>query len=420
MRIFANLFLILFLADGLVSFADELLILLAETTALAGIRSVLSWAVILIAVPFYICLGIDKRLPKIIFLPQLAFIFWSVFQLWPLPVMIEGASYMLPAALGQVLLGVIPLYYLRVKSGKSLLLPPRIFTGPCFSAKHTVLFFIANVIILPVVIVYSALSFASLELDKQSGGFARLRPDGLRMTEKIYRLDSKEIRLTSMIHIADKAYFEDVINSISTERTIVLAEGVTDKGNRLTHRFSYGKLAQNLGLTSQEKMIFNGRLIGREDIQAAAPLEAGGTYDVLIADIDISQFDPKTIEFLNIIGREVLGGNSYAQGLRTYLAWIKENQAKITSQTIMEDILHKRNREVIEHIGRVVSSYDTIIIPWGALHMPEIEAAVLDKGFELSETRQRTSIDFKRILFPGGSDIDNTEMPERKTPGTTR
>jgi len=47
----------------------------------------------------------------------------------------------------------------------------------------------------------------------------------------------------------------------------------------------------------------------------------------------------------------------------------------------------------------VLDYYDTIIIPWGALHMPEIETAVLGKNFQLAETRQRTSIDFKRLFM---------------------
>jgi hypothetical protein len=207
----------------------ECIFIYPTTTLLSGLRSFSAWSVTLVSIPFYVCLGIDKRLPKAIFLPQLMLIFWSTFQLWPPPVYFESTGYALPVALGQVLLGAAPLVYLRIKSGKQFLLTPKMFAAPFFGLKHTILFVVANVALLPFLLIYMALSLAGLQLDKQTGGFAHLRPGGLRMTEKIYRLDNKEIRLTGMIHIAGKDYFDRVIESISSERTIILAEGVTDQ-----------------------------------------------------------------------------------------------------------------------------------------------------------------------------------------------
>jgi hypothetical protein len=400
MRRVANLFLILFLCDGMVSLADELLLLFTTSSPLTGIRSLFALPVLLAAVPMYVCLGIDKRLPKLIFLPQLLLIFWSIFDLWPLPIMFDRTGYMVPAALGQVLLGVAPLVYLKKKTGRQWMLPTDTFAKPFFGWGHTVVFFVVSLFLSPVVLVYMALSFASLQLYEQSGGFARLWPGGLQMTEKIYRSTDKEIRLTSMIHIADKAYFDDVLHSISSDRTIVLAEGVTDEDQRLAYRFSYGRLAQGLGLTSQETMEFSGKLIESEEIQwtdPSIPLDAD--YHILRADIDVKEFHPKTIEFLNMMGKHILNNNSMAEGLRNYFIWVKENSPEITPELIMVDILHKRNREVIRQMSQVIDLYDTIIIPWGALHMPEIEAAVLEKNFRLAETRQRTSIDFKKMLL---------------------
>ena len=399
MRRFANVFLILFLCDGFVSLADEVLLLYPGATLLAGLRSLISGTVILVSVPLYVGIGIDKRLPKTIFLPQLMLIFWSIFDLWPLPVMFNRNAYMLPAALCQLLLGIAPLIFLKWKTGNHWLLPVKLFSTPFFKLSHTLIFFTANLILLPAILIYMAISFASLQLYGQTGGFARLLPNRLQMTEKIYRHADKEIRLTSMIHIADKAYFDGVLESISSDRTIVLAEGVTDKDSRLAYRFSYGQLARDIGLTSQEKMVFSGKMIEPEEIQTAAATAENADYHILRADIDVNNFDPKTIEFLNVIGKNIISGTSKADGIRNYLSWIKENSDEVTPKTIMKDILHRRNREVILHMSRVLDHYDTIIIPWGALHMPEIEAAVLQKNFQLAETRHRTSIDFKKMLM---------------------
>lgn len=398
MRRFANLFLMLFLADGIVSFLNEMLVVYPDTTLLSGIRSISFGVVIAVSIPFYVCLGIDKRLPKAIFLPQLIFVFWSLFQLWPLPVMLDRAVYPLPMAFVQILLGAVPLMYSRIKTGKHFLMPPEMFSSSFFKLKHTVLFFAVHLVILPLILIYMAVAIVSLQLDKKTGGYARLRPDGLLMVEKTYGLDNKEIRLVSMIHIADKAYFDDVIESIPSKGTIVLAEGISDRYNQLATRFSYGELAHHLGLTSQETMVFQGEFIEADEIRQAATAADGKAYHILRADIDIDEFNPKTIEFIEIIGKNLLSGVSFTEGIRTYLAWIRENSPHFTPHTIMNDLLYRRNQEVINHMESVLAYYDTIVIPWGALHMPEIEAAVLQRGFLLSQTRERIGIDFKKVL----------------------
>ena len=217
MRRIANIFLILFLCAGIVSLVNAVVLLLATSSPLAAMRSLLALLVGLAAIPMYLCLGIDKRLPKWIFLPQLLFIFWSIFNLWPLPLMFDRTHYMLPAALVQVLLGVAPLLYLKKKSGGQWLLPADMFSGPFFGWKHSAAFFIANLIISPLVLAYMVFSFASLQLYEQSGGFARLWPSGLQMTEKIYRRADKEIHLTGMIHIA--------VNPRGIDRFVLLPAG---------------------------------------------------------------------------------------------------------------------------------------------------------------------------------------------------
>jgi hypothetical protein len=54
---------------------------------------------------------------------------------------------------------------------------------------------------------------------------------------------------------------------------------------------------------------------------------------------------------------------------------------------------------VIRHLEKALVRYDTVIIPWEALHMKEIEAEVLKRGFKLKEERERVSIDFRKMLM---------------------
>jgi hypothetical protein len=40
-----------------------------------------------------------------------------------------------------------------------------------------------------------------------------------------------------------------------------------------------------------------------------------------------------------------------------------------------------------------------LLIPWGALHMPGLEAEVKQQGFTLQEIRERQSIDFFNLPY---------------------
>ncbi|MCP3930462.1 MAG: TraB/GumN family protein, partial [Bacteroidetes bacterium] len=120
---------------------------------------------------------------------------------------------------------------------------------------------------------------------------------------------------------------------------------------------------------------------------------------IIRADIDLNQLHPDTIEFLNIIGKHLSNDSTFLNRLQAYNAWIEQHMTPELKQTLMDDILLKRNREVIRYLDNALGKYDTIVIPWGALHMPAIEKAVLDRGFKLVEARRRTSIDLKNIPY---------------------
>jgi len=400
MRVFANLFLILFLVDGGISIFDELLSLFSLGTALPGLRNFFASVVIVMSVPIYLCLGIDKRLPKRVFLPPILYIFWCAIATWFFPSFSDNRIYGLLAASGQVFLGILSISHIRKMGGHNLLMTKAMFQSPFFSIRNTLLFGAANLFIIPIALLLLGLSSASSYIDEQTSGFVRLAPDGLYMTERVYRLDDKTIRLVSMIHVGEKEYYDALVGSLSSGRTIVLAEGVTDEQNLLRNKFGYGKMAGFLGLTSQEKMQFKGRLIEAGEIEKPG-FEGGeaGITDILRADVDIRTFHPSTISFLNTLGKHLMDSTSFAEALLSFNAWAKKNVTPEVNKTIMDDILYQRNREVIRHLGKVLSRYDTIVIPWGALHMPGIEESVLARGFLLQENKERISIDFRKLLL---------------------
>jgi hypothetical protein len=54
---------------------------------------------------------------------------------------------------------------------------------------------------------------------------------------------------------------------------------------------------------------------------------------------------------------------------------------------------------VIEGMQRSLKLYNTVIIPWGAMHMPAIEAAVVEQGFTRGPAHERLSLDFRSIPY---------------------
>ena len=114
MRRFANIYIVLFLIEAGISLIDELLQASSSPLAfLTEIRFFVTSVVITLSIVLYACLGIDRRLPKRVFLPLTLFASWSALAMWPLSGFIAREAFGLTSAIGQVVLGVIVIILLR-------------------------------------------------------------------------------------------------------------------------------------------------------------------------------------------------------------------------------------------------------------------------------------------------------------------
>ena len=400
MRRFANIYIVLFLIDAALSLIDELLQASSSPLAfLTEIRFFVASVVITLSMVLYACLGIDRRLPKRVFLPLTLFASWSALAMWPLSGFVAREAFGLTAAISQVVLGAIAIILLRGLGGRNLLTEEQ-FQASMFSMRNTLGFTAINLLLTPFVLIYTGLAVTSYYLEEQTAGFLRLSPVGIHMTERSYHLAQKEIRLAGMMHIGKEDYYEDLANSIPTVGTIILAEGVTDQDRLLESQFNYSKLAGLIGLTSQDKMRLNGNAVALDDLGVAGQvIREPGKPDIANVDIDLNRFEPKTIEFLNALGRSLFGDKPLAEGLVDYNLWIEENMTEEGIAGVMADILDKRNDAVIAGMVKTLKRYDTIVIPWGAMHMPAIEAAVLEQGFAPGKAEERLSLDFRTIPY---------------------
>lgn len=400
MRRFANFYIVLFLIDAGLSLIEELQsVFAAHLPALSAARNFVAFLVIVLSLAVYILLGIDRRLPKRVFLPLTLYSFWCSLALWPLLGMIPRESLGLTAAFGQVFIGGVALITLRRSYGCNLL-PAELFRRPLFGWRNTLVFSAVNLLLLPLLLVYSLLATAGYYLDQKTAGFMRLSPVGIYTSDRSYHGDGKVVRLVAMMHIAREEYYQELAASLPAERTIILAEGVTDRDRLLKSRFHYGRLANLVGLSSQETMKLDGNLLELDDLKPADELERDESKpDIVQADTDLNRFDPQTVEFLNVLARTLFGDKPLAQGLVAYNDWAQVHGTPEVFSGVMDDILYKRNEVVIDALQRSLDRYDTIVVPWGGMHMPAIEEAVLERGFVPGDKKERLLFAFSAIPF---------------------
>ena len=174
MRMFANLFLILFIADGGFSLFDEVVSLLSPLSAISEIRALLANVVMVLAVGIYFCLGIDKRLPKQVFLPLVLFLFCCPISALFFPSLSAKPAYGPIMAAGQVFLSGWLIYRFRKPGERRVTIPEAVFRAPFFSLRNTLIFTAANLILMPPVLVLLGLASANSYMEEHSSGFVRL------------------------------------------------------------------------------------------------------------------------------------------------------------------------------------------------------------------------------------------------------
>ncbi|MFO7578162.1 MAG: hypothetical protein R6W66_10590 [Pelovirga sp.] len=396
-RKLANLFLILFFAAALSGLGAAVVRLYGGWSVFADMHPVLQTACLLSGVLVYLGFGFNRHLPLRLFLPLFAWLLWDLARWWPLT-SFTGTAGELLLAIAPLLLGVIVLKRNAGSNGGSLLLVPDQFAGPAFSLARLLRFTLTSLLVLPVLTLLILFSLAGNLLDSSSGGFVQLKADGLYMTEKVYQRQEKQIRLAAMIHLAQPDYYEDLLATIPTRRTLILAEGVSDELGLMERGFSYDGVARALGLSAQETFPFAGRWITRAQLERPVA-EASNGPDILAADVDLQQFDPRTVAVLNALARYVLRGDSLLEGYLAFNRWAQEQMTAATQQVMMTDLIDKRDRALVALFPPALKHYDILVVPWGALHMKGIEAAVLEQGFTLRDSRQRRSISFSRLPY---------------------
>jgi hypothetical protein len=365
-----------FLIDGILSLADSCLSLFFNVHVLSSFRALAGWLSVITALVTYVLMGITPMVPKRVFLPVT--LFNPVGVLVFIPLMIFYYRWMgridCVVSAAQVALGLAALCW--IQGGFKWHFPPVTAARlgkRGFSGWNLSVFLLVNVIVLPLAVAFYLAFCAATAINHFSAGFLALRSNGLIVQARRYvRDDGKAVILYPMSHVADADFYRRISGAMPTN-SIVLIEGVSDKQHLLTNGISYKRMAKSLGLSEQHEKFDPGR--GR----------------VLRADVDVEEFAPTTIGFLNLVMLV------HTKGLNapTLLMLMQYSPPPDVLEQLFTDLLRKRNRHLLNEMNSHLTESDIIVIPWGVAHMPELARELEKAGFHLKDAQDYVTIRFR-------------------------
>ena len=375
LALFLSLFVLLFLADAVISLADDSLLLFKQSGALSILRLLVGLVALLVTLVVYVLMALMPAIPKRLFVPLA--LFAPVSLLWGIYFSIYYYNHTtliswLTSGL-QVILGFGILFKLRGKGKWSWPLVPVIWLdGPGFTWRNLIVFVLANIFGLLPAFAIALFLCAGAAVNHFTGGFMTLHPLDFTVQARTYtRDDGETIQLFPMVHVAESDFYRSVLQTFPTNASILM-EGVTDEHNLMTNKISYQRMARSLGLAEQHEKFVPPR------------------RQVVRADIDIDQFSTNTIALLNLVMLV------HAQGINaTNLPELLQFSPSPDFQNeLLDDLLVKRNQHLLKEIKDYLPQTKYIIVPWGVAHMPGISREIQKLGFHLQATHEYTVIRF--------------------------
>lgn len=229
----------------------------------------------------------------------------------------------------------------------------------------------------PLIALSIVMLFNVADLEGLTGGFVCLEPTGVASTEKYYEKDGIDLRLLGMAHVAEASFYQDIKKGLAGKPALMLMEGVTDEKKLLKTPPDYSSIAKKLGVDNQRDKF--------------SPKEMPENVEIVRADLDTSDFATATVEILNLVG-QIYSSEGFNWGT-LLMMHLKLSDMDI-SQSFMKDLVSRRNECLIGHLKENMPKHKLILVPWGALHLPEIEKWVVKNGFILKEQKRRIILRF--------------------------
>ncbi len=107
----------------------------------------------------------------------------------------------------------------------------------------------------------------------------------------------------------------------------------------------------------------------------------------------MESFHPQTIAFILAV-IAIFQSND----LREVIELLVDPSSPIANEEaqeqVMDDILFSRNQRLVAEIESSLKDYRRVVVPWGAMHLPEIESWLRDHDFVQSGEVHRKALGF--------------------------
>lgn len=399
----ANAYLVAFAADGAVSLVDELWHASNGASPLTELRNWLAMFVVLSSLAMVFVLVLVPHLPKIVFGPLIAAALWFAVGAPPVGAAAGDHTALLFLALLQLTIATAAFFIVNLRIGQALLsarlLPHKshLFLRIAF-ASALVLVFIAPVGLAAL----GAWAIVS-NAEAQTKGYLNFTWSEIQSREVVLRKDNKVVHLVATAHIAEREFYETIYRDVPAN-AVILAEGITDEKSLLGSDRSRGEAASFLGLQTQDVLEdLMGPTISEEKAKTPKPAQphaapkpndpqAPNKPDVVRADIDVSELSPPTLRCLI---EDVKLGNAAVSGDDKPLP--KPQCSEADRKVFWDEILYTRNNKVMKTFDALAGSYDEFVVPWGALHMPDLQMAFEERGFRVARSRFLTLARYQTV-----------------------
>ena len=383
----ANAYLVAFAADAVLSVVDDWLAM--GGPALHSLRGSVALAVVLASVLMPFLLLFVPQLPKRLFVAPIAFALVFSFGTFGLPVPVEWLSAC------QLVIAAIVFGLIHAATGHWLLSADMLRRKSHLVAR-TVFATLVTVVTLPLVAAGIAVALLVGVLETQTAGYLDVTPTGVDVRERVLTKDGRTVVLKAMAHYGEDDFYQTLFDGLPP-KSVVLAEGLTDREKRLRGFPSATGMANMLGLTQQPGM-GSIRDRGKETSAADTRVAPARGPDIVRADIDAADLPEETIGLLHDLA-DLYSGN-VAEGIRKVVARTRADPGVFT-----RELIDKRNAHVLAIFDEKARDYTTVVIPWGAQHMPGLEAGLEERGYRVESERTRPVVRFGTIV---GSLVNRT------------
>ncbi len=241
---------------------------------------------------------------------------------------------------------------------------------------------------------YAALSMV-VEL---SGSYIKFSASGVHTLEtQLQRDGHANVRLVGMMHFGAARSYDALYRSFATPSSLILEEGISD--TRRPARTNY-KCASETRLNLARSVIEQPSLCivqGAHRVADVSQARGSSGIDIVNADVYLHELSPETQTWIKQ-NLELL--EQITKGDFDSLNWrlLIEQLSNAIPRQVWDDIIDTRNDHLVDSFLEAGKYYDSVVIPWGAMHGPGIQQSLFNLGYTTTSSKYHLILPWSALL----------------------